>query len=251
MGSGSLDQLPESVHAAMSTQIDQLHPRVRRILRYCAVLGRSFRREVLQRILAADDIALDAAMLSALSAFVEPDGESRVRFRNSLVRDAAYEGLAFRVRARIHALAGEVLEAVSTDLDADSPTLALHFERAGDAARTWRYSQLAGSLAERSYANADAARHLQNAIEVSRRLPDITDADRARLWTRIGGLAELAGMFAESVDAYRRAERLLRRGPARAAEVLALRQRSTPAPGSSPLPLARSDGRGGSWSGHG
>ena len=111
-----------------------------------------------------------------------------------------------------------MLEAVSTDLDADSPTLALHFERAGDAARTWRYSQLAGNLAERSYANADAARHLQNAIEVSRRLPDVTDADRARLWTRIGGLAELAGMFAESVDAYRRAERLLRRGPARAGE---------------------------------
>jgi class 3 adenylate cyclase/tetratricopeptide (TPR) repeat protein len=223
VGSGSLDQLPESVHAAMSTQIDQLHPRVRRILRYCAVLGRSFRREVLQRILASDDITLDAAMLSALSSFIEPDDESRVRFRNSLVRDAAYEGLAFRVRAHIHGLAGEVLEAVSTDRDADSPTLALHFERAGDAARTWRYSQMAGNLAERSYANADAARHLQNAIEVSRRLPDVTDADRARLWTRIGGLAELAGMFAESVDAYRRAERLLGEDPLAQANVLALR----------------------------
>src|SRR4029079_3579866 len=91
VGAGSLGQLPESVHAAMSTQIDQLHPPVRRVLRYCAVLGRSFRREVLERVLASDDLSLDATTLSALAPFVEADGEGRIRFRNSLVRDAAYE----------------------------------------------------------------------------------------------------------------------------------------------------------------
>ena len=110
VGSGSLTQLPESVHAAMSTQIDQLHPRVRRILRYCAVLGRSFRREVLQRILASDDIALDAAMLTALSAFIEPDDETGSA-------SATAWSVTRRTRAwpfgcgHIHRLAGEVLEA--------------------------------------------------------------------------------------------------------------------------------------------
>ena len=79
----------------------------------------------------------------------EPDGRDRLRFRNSLVRDAAYEGLAFRVRGRIHRTAGEVLERLSTGVDADSPTLELHFARAGDAARTWRYAQMAGLLARR------------------------------------------------------------------------------------------------------
>ncbi|HET6966854.1 MAG TPA: AAA family ATPase, partial [Ornithinibacter sp.] len=223
VGSGSLAQLPESVHAAMSTQIDRLPPPVRRILRYCAVLGRSFRREVLQRILEVDDLTLDQKMLAALTSFIEDDGEDRLRFRNSLVRDAAYEGLAFRVRSRIHRMAGEVLEDVSTDLDADSPTLALHFERAADAPRTWRYSLMAGTLAERSYANADAARHLENAVDVSRRVPGVTDTDRAELWARIGGLSELAGMFEASVDAYRRAERLLREDPLARAKVLELR----------------------------
>ena len=65
LGAGSLEELPESVHAAMSTQIDQLSPPVRRILRYCAVLGLSVRREVLQRILEADDLTLDHAILPA------------------------------------------------------------------------------------------------------------------------------------------------------------------------------------------
>jgi tetratricopeptide (TPR) repeat protein len=223
LGAGSMESLPESVSAAMTRQIDRLPPTVRRILRYCAVLGRSFRREMLDATVEADGLIVDAACLATLAEFVEPDGPERLRFRNSLVRDAAYEGLAFRVRSRIHRTAGEVLERMSTNLEADSPTLALHFERAADAARTWRYSQLAGQLAERSYANADAVRHLQNALDVSRRLPEISDAERAELWIRIGGLAELAGMFGESVDAYRRAERLLKDDSLAHARVLALR----------------------------
>ncbi len=223
LGAGSIESLPESVSAAMTRQIDRLPPTVRRILRYCAVLGRSFRREMLDATVEADGLVVDAACLATLSEFLEQDGPDRLRFRNSLVRDAAYEGLAFRVRSDIHRTAGDVLERLSTSLEADSPTLALHFERAADAARTWRYSQMAGDLAARSYANADAARHLRNAIDVSRRMPEITDTERAELWIRIGGLAELAGMFEESVDAYRRAERLLRDDPLGRAKVLELR----------------------------
>ena len=123
LDTGSLDALPESVQAAMSAQIDLLHPDARRVLRYCAVLGRSFRVEVLRRTLAQDGLVADAATLSSLSSFLQPDGPDRWRFRNSLIRDAAYEGLAYKIRSRLHRAAGETLEAMSTDLDADSPTL--------------------------------------------------------------------------------------------------------------------------------
>ena len=220
LGSGSMEQLPESVQAAMSTQIDQLPPPVRRILRYCAVLGRSFRREVLERTLTAEDVSLETTDLTALASFLVDEGDNRLQFRNSLVRDAAYEGLAYRIRARIHRAAGEVLEGISTDLDADSPTLVLHFARAGDAPRTWRYAQMAGDLARRSYANADAAGHFETALETSTKVPDVTDHDRAELWSRVGELRELAGMFEASLEAYRRAARLLRDDPVARAEVL-------------------------------
>ena len=154
----------------MSAQIDLLHPDARRVLRYCAVLGRSFRVEVLRRTLATDGLVADAAVLSSLGSFLQPDGPDRWRFRNSLIRDAAYEGLAYKIRSRLHRAAGETLEAMSTDLDADSPTLALHFWRAGDAERTWRYAQMAGELARESYANVDAAAQYERALEVSRRV---------------------------------------------------------------------------------
>ncbi len=216
----SVDLLPESLQAAMSAQIDQLSPVSRRVLRYAAVLGRSFRREVVNATLHADGLEVDPVTYDDLIAFLEPDGPQRLQFRNSLVRDAAYEGLAYRLRARLHQTAGEVLERLSTDLEADAPTLALHFERSGDAPRTWRYAQLAGALARRSFANADAADHYQTALDASRRLPEVTDRDRAELWSLIGELRELAGMFEESLEAYRRAGRLLRTDPPALAQVL-------------------------------
>ena len=223
-GSGSLDELPESVGAALSIQIDQLTPRARRVLRYCAVLGRSFRIEILRRTLAGDSLDLAAADLTALSTFIEPDGPDRVRFRNSLVRDAAYAGIAFRTRARLHRTAGETLERISTDLDADAPMLALHFWRAGDAEQTWRYAQRAGAIARTSGANVDAAEQYERALEVARRVPTSTVADTAALLTVLGELRELAGILDGAVEAFRRAERLIADPVARAA-VMARRAR--------------------------
>ncbi len=224
LGSGSLEALPESVGAAMSTQIDLLNPHSRRVLRYCAVLGRSFRVEVLGRTLHADGMHIEATDLAALSEFIEADGPDRMRFRNSLIRDAAYEGLAYRIRARLHRTAGQTLEAMSTNLDADSPTLAVHFWRAGDAERTWRYAERAGELARRAYANVDAVEQYERALEVSRRVPAITDDRRAQTWALLGELRELAGVLDGSVEAFRRAEALMA-DPVDRADIVARRAR--------------------------
>ena len=179
---------------------------------------------MLRRTLATDGLVADAATLSSLSSFLQPDGPDRWRFRNSLIRDAAYEGLAYKIRSRLHRAAGETLEAMSTDLDADSPTLALHFWRAGDAERTWVYAQRAGALARHAYANVDAAELYERALDVSRRVPGVTDADRATLWATLGDLRELSGVLDGSVEAYRRAA-VLTEDPVARAELFARRAR--------------------------
>ena len=224
LGTGSMDALPESVGAAMSAQIDLLPPHARRILRYCSVLGRSFRVEVLRRTLEEDGLTVAPSDIAGLAGFLEPDGPQRMRFRNSLVRDAAYEGLAYKIRAKLHRAAGGSLERMSTDLDADAPTLALHFWRAGDAERTWRYAQMAGAEARLAYANVDAAEQYERAVEVSRRVPGISDAERAATWAVLGDLRELSGELEGSIDAYRRASELID-DPVARAEIMARRAR--------------------------
>ena len=154
---GSLEAMPDSLHAALDAQVDALDPHARRVLRYASVLGRSFRREVINETLRIDDLHLDEATLGKLGQFLEADGPERLRFRNSMIRDAAYEGLAYRLRAKLHAAAGRAVEKLSKDLEADSDTLSLHFWRAGDDAKTWIYARMAGDRAAHAYANVEAA----------------------------------------------------------------------------------------------
>jgi len=215
---GSLQEMPESLQAALTAQIDLLDPVERRVLRTAAVLGRSFRREILRETLTADGLTSDPGTLGHLAEFFEPEGTTRLRFRNSLVRDAAYEELAYRTRARLHRAAGLATERTSVDLEADAPTLSLHFSRAGDHERTWRYAMLAGDEARTAYANADAAAQYERALSAAKVL-DIPDDELIQAWRVLAELRELAGLLAESLDAYRRAIALCS-DPAQRAELM-------------------------------
>ncbi|MGD9954874.1 MAG: adenylate/guanylate cyclase domain-containing protein [Candidatus Nanopelagicales bacterium] len=221
---GSLDSVPENLHAALDAQIDALDPHSRRILRYASVLGRSFRTEVLNETIRNDELVVDAATLSRLESFLEPDGSGRLRFRNGMIRDAAYEGLAYRLRATLHAAAGRAVEKLSEDLEADSDTLSLHFWRGGDDAATWRYSRLAGDRAARAYANADAAVLYERALEAGRKVAEVPDVDKRDLYRRLGEVRDLAGMYEQSLDAFRLALRLSQEDPLMSAALL--RQRA-------------------------
>ena len=221
---GTQGTMPDSLQAAIAAQIDVLEPTERRILRTAAVLGRSFRREVLRETLSADGLTRDPGRLTQLSDFLDADGPDRLRFRNSLVRDVAYEELAYKTRSRLHRAAGLATESLSTDIASDAPTLSLHFSRAGDEQRAWRYGMLAGQAARRSYANADAAEQYELALAAARRL-DLPADDVVQAWADLGELRVLAGQFGDAVDAYRRAADMCADDPVRRAELLVRRAR--------------------------
>jgi predicted ATPase/class 3 adenylate cyclase len=206
---GSLEAVPDSLEGVLAAQVDTLDPPARQVLRYATVLGRSFRRSTLETLLTSEGRGLDPATLSRLNGFIEPDGEDRLRFRNGLVRNTIYEGLAYRLRTRLHRVAGESIETSAADPMASADKLALHFSIAGDAERTWRYAKIAADRARQAYANPDAARLYQIALDAGRRLPDVGDADQLQVWTELGDARDRAGMFDDALDAYRRASQLV------------------------------------------
>ena len=107
-----------------------------------------------------------------------------------------YEALPYRTRrARIHQTAGESLERVSADPRLDAEVLAEHFWRAGDDERTWRYSLEAADRARTIYSNADAAMHLERALEVARRLEGVADEERYARLLQLGGVREHTGLL--------------------------------------------------------
>ena len=220
---GSHDAVPESIHAALAAQVDSLGAPARRVLAYASVLGRSFRRQVLFEVMEADGFHLDAASRAEVGPFFDRDGDTRVRFRNGLLRDVTYEGMSYRSRMRIHAAAGATVERISDDHDGDADMLAHHFWHAGDAQRSWAYARRAADRSVRAYANAAAASQLERALDASRRLPTVTDAERFELWVQLGELRGRTGLLAGALEAYDRAVRLLDPDPVARARLLLLR----------------------------
>ena len=219
---GSVEALPDSLDAVVGTEIDALGPLSRRLLRYSSILGGSFRRVVLDELLEPEDVVLDAATLRDLARFIEPDGDTRWRFRHSVMHDVAYQGLSYRKRRELHGRAGEVIERLAgEDTDAVAESLALHFAEAGNHEKAWAYGVIAGDRAKAAYANAEAAGHYGRALAEARFLRGMSDPERARVWTALGDVREQAGMYDTSVLAFRTALPLLRDAPnARGADLL-------------------------------
>ena len=207
---GSFDAVPESLQGTLAAQVDALDPLSKRMLSYASVLGRSFRRVVVEELLRHEGLELDEATLVQLSRFIEADGPLRYRFRNGLVCDVVYDSLAYRSRSRLHLAAGEAFEALSAGDDSDAAMLSLHFSNADDHERAYRYATLAAERANRAYAAAEAAIHYERAVEAARRVAQVDDEERRRLWVALGDARQRAGMFDDALDAYQRAARLAR-----------------------------------------
>ena len=207
------------------------------MLRYATVLGNSFQRELLAALLESEQHRVDPNILSRLQDFIVPESEHRFRFRNDLFRNTIYEGLAYRLRGRLHLVAGETIEKLADDPNEEAGSLALHFSIAGDFERTWRYASIAGDHARRAYANPEAARLYEIALNAVRRLPDVGDSEKVQVWTKLGEVREWAGMFDGALDAFRQATHLVRDDPVATAGLLLYRAHTRYCTGAFPWAL--------------
>ncbi|MGA9278900.1 adenylate/guanylate cyclase domain-containing protein [Ilumatobacter sp.] len=202
---GSLDAVPESLQGTLAAQVDALDSLSKRVLSRASVLGRSFRRSVVDEVLRQEGLVLDQATITQLGRFIEADGPDRYRFKNGLVCDVVYDGLAFRSRARFHEEAGDAIEALSDGAEIDSAMLSLHFSKAGDAERTYRYATVAAERADRTYVASEAAVHYERAVDAARRLDGVSRDELRLLLVALGDARQHSGLFDAALDAYRRA----------------------------------------------
>jgi tetratricopeptide (TPR) repeat protein len=203
---GSVADLPDSLDALVSAQIDALSPLPIRLLRYASVLGRSFRLSVLNEILRDDPLELDPGAQDSLVGFLAADGPDRMRFRHGVLRDVAYEGLSYKRRRDLHSKAAHATERLAGDkTDAVADLLALHYSLAQEWEPTWRYARIAADDARDAYANVDAATQYERALEAAGRLRRVNARDKAEVWEALGDVRELAGLYDDAIPAYRKA----------------------------------------------
>lgn len=196
-------RLPRSAERVGGALVDTLAPRDRALLRCAAVLGDAVELELLGSVV-DDAAAADPRRWDALRRFVHVDG-GRLHFTNETIRDAAYEGLSFRDRRRLHGRAVEALEAaVAAGTPVSAATIARHADRAGDAIAVARWAPAAAEEAERAGAMDDAADLWRLALDAAVRSPS-GDADVRRFAESCGDANEIIGEPAMAQSAYRTA----------------------------------------------
>jgi class 3 adenylate cyclase/tetratricopeptide (TPR) repeat protein len=217
------DELPETIEALVATRIDQLAPGDRALLRWAAVLGVSFSGKLILDVLEDDPlVAAGSEAWDRLGEFVErdPDVPGAFRFRHALIRDAAYEGLSYKRRRELHGRVAEVIEASQGDRPQEAAELlSVHYVNAGRWEEAWKYSRLAGDLAREVYANVDAARFYERALDAGKHIKTLEDVEVASTWRSLGEVRDAAGNYEGALDAFRQAVRLLRGEPIAQAEV--------------------------------
>ena len=217
---GDADGLPESLEAAAMARIDRLDPEDRTIIRHASVLGLSFHPRFLLEILGDQVPAPSEQTWMRLEPFFQDDGDGNLRFRRMIVRDAAYAGLPYRTRRRLHAAVGLRMEReYASMLDEVGGILSLHFHRAGERAKAWRYAREAADRARDNAAFAAAANLYRRAIDSARGL-DVAPEELATAWEQLGEAQARAGEVTSAVEAFGRARRLLSEDPVRGARLM-------------------------------
>jgi len=165
-------ELPASLATVLSSRLERLDPKLRAVLRAACIFGETFVADGVNSLLGAgwSEEALKASLDSLVRAeIIRPLGTNReseahgYRFRQSLLRDAAYASLSADDRATGHGLAAEFEVARGAP---EPDVLAHHLiaaGRTGDATK-----QLLRAAREAWDANAAAAAlvRVQRALEI-------------------------------------------------------------------------------------
>ncbi len=114
-------------------------------------------------------------------------------FGHALMREAVAIQLSDVRRQRLHQRAAAALE----QRGAPAAMLAYHWGRAGDSAQEGRYAALAGQAAAEVFANDEAIRYLQRALELA-----AEPEPRLGLMNKLGDVKSLTGKWSEAETIY-------------------------------------------------
>ncbi|MBW2460735.1 MAG: protein kinase, partial [Deltaproteobacteria bacterium] len=135
--SGTLEfELPESLATILSSRLERLEPKLRTVVRVASIFGEAFTTEGVRALLGTYDREAIELLLSELvrAEIISPDSpvtggaDPGYRFRQGLVRDAAYASLSQDDRAIGHGLAASIEKARRNP---EPDTLAHHLIAAG------------------------------------------------------------------------------------------------------------------------
>ena len=174
--------IPNTIQGILMARIDRLPEEHKHLLRTASILGREFSLDLLERLWdRSEPLSRLLEDLRNWELLYKAPSEDRTLhfFKHALTQEVAYESLLTPQRRELHSRAVRVLEELHGDhLEDVFDQLVFHTPRAGDPAKTVHYLTLFAQQAVRTYAHAEAAKALREALEQAAGLGDDVRARR-------------------------------------------------------------------------
>ena len=200
--------IPEGLRDVIGKRLSRLSPDCNRVLRTAAVVGHTFRLDVLQRVAELSEDDLFAALEEAQEVAVVEEHQNlgavpSFSFTHAFYRQTLYEENIAPMRIRLHQQVGRAIEeVVSGRLEEHAGELAGHFANSSDPrdlSKALAYAEEAARAAAEVYAYAEAVRLTEHALQVQEVLEPENHAKRCDLLLNLGSALMPAG---ESKRAY-------------------------------------------------
>ena len=194
--------IPEGLRDVIGKRLSRLSDGCNRVLSVAAVIGREFRVDVLQGVAGVAEDELFAALEEAQGAAVveerSPVGAVVIyRFSHALFRQTLYQEMIAPRRIRLHQQVARASEEVyGTRLDEHAAELAEHFSYSsdpGDLGKAIEYGERAARRSQEVYAYGEAARLLEQALQVQEVLDPEDHARQCDLLLALGDVLMPAG----------------------------------------------------------
>jgi DNA-binding SARP family transcriptional activator/predicted ATPase len=208
--------LPPTVQAVIEARLAQLSPEASKLVNLAATIGRGFTFDVLLRASDSDEDTLVRSLDELWHRrIVREQGADAYDFSHDKIREVAYTELSKARRRFYHHRVAQALEtACTSNLDAVSPQVAVHYEQAGLAEQAIPYYRRAAEVARRVGAYEDATGHVRKGLQLLKTLPDMPERVEQEIMLQVmlgGSLIATRGYAAPEVKhTYDRAMELVR-----------------------------------------
>jgi tetratricopeptide (TPR) repeat protein len=193
--------VPSKVYDVVNRRLDRLMKVQREILECASVVGEEFESEIVGNVVDLNKLQLlknlnEIEKIHRLIHYLK----DRYRFDHSKVKEVLYHGIGEELRKEYHRMVGDTI----ADLHKDNPDevvseLAYHYYE-GRAEKAVECLIKAGDQAKERYANQEAIRFYENALELN------GVAERSGAMEQLGDVLALIGEYERAIDNYEKAK---------------------------------------------
>jgi DNA-binding winged helix-turn-helix (wHTH) protein len=182
--------VPSDVCLVVGRRFGRLDESTRRVLGAAAVIGRSFKLDLLEAATGVKAVELledldETTRLGLVRSSTEY-ADARTEFSHELIRQVVLSQLSAARRERLHLEIAYAIERIRAhSLEDHYAELASHFAQTSETAKAAHYLCLAGRRALQSSAHTEATALLNSALDRLRTLPESPERDRTELKAQI------------------------------------------------------------------